>query len=86
MDRQFNVSSVTDNGTGDYTVNWDNDFSNNQYALVGSVSSSNHITNDGHGVFYIMSQNNGNARVKVFSEDNGNAVMDKDIVNVIAFH
>jgi hypothetical protein len=33
-----------------------------------------------------MSQNNGNARVKVFSEDNGNAVMDKDIVNVIAFH
>lgn len=86
MDRQFNVSSVTDNGVGDYTVNWDDDFSNNHYALVGSVSSSNHITNDGHGVFYIMSQGNGNARVKVFSEDSGNAVMDKDIVNVIAFH
>ena len=86
MDRQFNVSSVTDLGTGDYQINWDDDFSNNHYALVGSVSSSNHIQNDGHGVFYIMSQNNGSARVKIFSEDSGNAVMDKDIVNVIAFH
>jgi len=86
MERQYNVSSVTDLGTGDYQISWDDDFSNNQYALVGSVSSSNLISGDGHGVFYIMSQNNGSARVKIFSEDNGNAVMDKDIVNVIAFH
>ena len=84
--RAYNVSSVTDNGTGDYTINWDNDFSNNQYAMVVSVSSSNHIAGDGHGVAYITSQANGNARIKVFSEDNGSAVMDKDIVNVVAFH
>ena len=86
MNRQYNVSSVTDLGTGDYQITWDDDFSNNQYALVGSVSSSNLISGDGHGVFYIVSQNNGSARVKVFSEDNGAAVMDKDIVNVVVFH
>ena len=66
--------------------NWDTNFSNNQYAMVVSVSYSNHIANDGHGVVYIISQSNGNARIKVNSEDNGAAVMDKDIVNVVAFH
>ena len=86
MERNYNVSSVTDNGTGDYTINWATNFSNNQYAMVVSVSYSNHIANDGHGVVYIISQSNGNARIKVNSEDNGGAVMDKDIVNVVAFH
>ena len=86
MNRQYNVSSVTDNGTGDYTVNWDTDFSNNQYAMVVSISSSNHIPADGHGVAYIMSQGNATARVRVNSEDGASAVMDKDIVNVVAFH
>ena len=86
MERQYNVSSVTDNGTGDYTINWSTSFSNNQYALVVSVSSSNAISGDGHGVGYITSQSNGNSRIKVFSEDSGAAVMDKDIVNVIVFH
>ena len=32
----FNVSSITDNGTGIYTINWNTDFSNNNYAVVGS--------------------------------------------------
>ena len=85
-ERAYNVSSVTDNGTGDYTINWNTNFSNNQYAMVVSVSYSNHIADDGHGVVYIISQSNGNARIKVNSEDNGAAVMDKDIVNVVAFH
>ena len=30
----FNVTSVTDNGTGDYTINFTNSFANNDYALV----------------------------------------------------
>lgn len=85
-ERAFGVSSVTDNGTGDYTITWASSFGTNQYALVVSVSSSNAISGDGHGVGYITSQSNSNARVKVFSEDSGNAVMDKDIVNVVVFH
>jgi hypothetical protein len=86
MERQYNVSSVTDNGTGDYTVNWDTDFSTGNYAMVVSVSSSNHIPGDGHGVAYIMSQGGATARIRVNSEDGATAVMDKDIVNVVAFH
>ena len=38
----FNVSSITDNGTGDYTVNFDQDMPNVNYSAVGvdDVSSS----------------------------------------------
>ena len=31
-----NVSSLTDNGTGDYTVNFSNDFGNTNYCATGS--------------------------------------------------
>ena len=34
----FNVSSITDNGTGDYTVNFTTAMSNANYSVVGSVS------------------------------------------------
>ena len=32
----FNVSTLTDNGTGDYTINFDNSFSSNVYCVHGS--------------------------------------------------
>lgn len=34
----FNVTSITDEGTGDYTVTWDTDFANANYAITGSSS------------------------------------------------
>ena len=34
----FNVSSITDNGTGDYTVNFSNAFSDANYSAVGTAS------------------------------------------------
>ena len=33
----FNVSSLSDVAQGKYTVNWDTDFANNTYAVVGSA-------------------------------------------------
>jgi hypothetical protein len=33
----FNVSSITDNGTGDYTVNFTNALPDANYSIVGSV-------------------------------------------------
>ena len=33
----FNVSSITDNGTGDWTVNWTIAFASTGYAVVGST-------------------------------------------------
>lgn len=35
--RAFNVSSITDNGTGDYTVNFTNAMVDANYSIVGSV-------------------------------------------------
>ena len=33
----YNVTSVTDNGTGNYVVNWATDFANANYSVVGSL-------------------------------------------------
>ena len=30
----FGVGSITDNGVGDYNINWDSDFDNNNYCVV----------------------------------------------------
>jgi hypothetical protein len=35
-----NVGSIVDNGTGDYTVDFDNDLSTTTYAVAGAVSDS----------------------------------------------
>lgn len=35
---QFNVSSITDNGTGDYTVNFSTALADANYSLVGTVA------------------------------------------------
>lgn len=34
----FNVSGIVDNGTGDYTITWDTDFANNDYAAVAMAA------------------------------------------------
>lgn len=34
----YNVSSITDNGTGNYTVNFTNAMSDTNYSVVGSLS------------------------------------------------
>ena len=34
----FNVTSITDNGVGDYTVTWDTDFANANYSVTFGVN------------------------------------------------
>jgi hypothetical protein len=34
----FNVSSIVDNGVGDYTINWDTDFATANYCAVGAAN------------------------------------------------
>jgi hypothetical protein len=38
----FNVSSITDNGTGDYTVNFTNALVDADYAVVGTSTAESH--------------------------------------------
>lgn len=40
IDRAFNVSSITDNGVGDFTINFATPFSDSNYCLVGNGRSS----------------------------------------------
>ena len=35
IDAHYNVSSITDNGAGDFTINWLNAFSNANYVVIG---------------------------------------------------
>lgn len=46
----FNVSSITDNGTGDYTVNFSSSLSNSNYSVVGSAY---YVANSNIGIFTI---------------------------------
>ncbi len=33
----YNVSGIVDNGSGDFTITWDTDFANGNYAVLGTV-------------------------------------------------
>jgi|5B_taG_2_1085324.scaffolds.fasta_scaffold198521_1 hypothetical protein len=54
----LNVSSITDNGTGQYTINYTNAFANTNYSVVGtadgthngSIVSIGHNDNDNSGI------------------------------------
>ncbi|ADD94747.1 putative alpha amylase C terminal all beta domain protein [uncultured phage MedDCM-OCT-S09-C299] len=41
IDDSFNVSSITDNSTGNYTINFTNAMANAEYAVAGTVETTN---------------------------------------------
>ena len=41
IDDSFNVSSITDNSTGNYTINFTNAMSDTEYAVTGSTETTN---------------------------------------------
>jgi len=46
----YNVSSITDNGTGDYTVNFTNAMSDANYSMTGSVKEESNAARGSSGV------------------------------------
>ena len=46
----YNVTSVTDTGTGDRTIVWNTDFSSADYSVVGALESLGHFYVDTHAV------------------------------------
>lgn len=69
----FNVVSITDNSVGNYTVTWDTDFANDDYAFVG-LSSDYHT---GAGSFITTA-------VNIYTYNSSHAAADSDIVCGIA--
>jgi hypothetical protein len=77
----YNVSSITDNGTGDYTVNFTT-------AMVDANYATTFITNTAQSI--IWTTNNGGANptttaVRVASRDSANSMTDVLYINVAIF-
>lgn len=78
----YNVSSITDNGTGDYTINFTVAFSTSAYA--GVFSCTNEV-NAQHANGYITSQSTTAFRFIFHNSANSGQTADKSIVNAIFF-
>lgn len=79
----YNVSSITDNGTGDYTINWTTSFANANYAIAGSATRSDAANG---GIFVSLHHTSpvstGSARIVTYN-DAGTA-SDANSISVIA--
>jgi len=89
----FNVSGVTDHDSGDFTVSWDTDFANSNYAVA--ALSSNHEADNGDSYNALSGRNvSGDRAVGTFRFrcirlrfDTGNVPQFKDSTNacLVAF-
>lgn len=75
----FNVASVTDNGTGDYTINFTDAMPDANYAVVGLASQ-----NSGAFGIMIVSQAAGNVRIETRNTAS-NALADLSTICVVVF-
>ena len=75
----FNVSSITDNGTGAYTVNFTTAMPDANYSVIGSVATSNNNFNAPNGATATTSA------VRVFTGSEGAGPIDNATVNVAVF-
>ena len=78
------VSSVTDNGTGDYTITFDSSFANDDYCAIYGQSRANDASfNDNCGI-QITSQTTDIIRIVTWLPD-AQSVADHEIANVAIF-
>tara|TARA_R100000781_G_scaffold464_2_gene764 strand:- start:2246 stop:4999 length:2754 start_codon:yes stop_codon:yes gene_type:complete len=82
--KHFNVDSVTDLGTGNYRIHWDNDFSDTFYVVLfgQSLQPNNGST---HGGLKVTAQRTNNIDVLNCRDENSSDRVDKDMVSVAAF-
>ena len=76
----LNVSSITDNGTGNYTTNFTSAMANDDYAAICGYQASSSQTY----VVQIVSQATGSVRHSFLDYANG-AALDQSIVNIAVF-
>lgn len=78
----YNVASITDNGTGNYTITWSTAFANGSYAVVVSPKQSAANVGTTCAVEYETAIASGS--VKIECNDSG-SLTDPPIISVIAF-
>jgi len=74
----YNVSSITDNGTGDYTVNFTDAMSDANYSCLATTTNGLYATDYG-------AANHLAASVRVVTRSDGGIVTDADTVDVAIF-
>lgn len=81
----FNVSSITDNGTGDYTVNFTNAMPDANYCWGGSAKADGAETTGGtvRMVDDLTYQNSSFCRIR--TQGNTTTIFDTDIVSFFVF-
>jgi hypothetical protein len=76
----YNVSSVTDNGSGDYTINWDTDFTDPNYCVM--ITTGDGWTMNNHSIVGVINtMAAGSVRIKVHG---GGTFVDDDYICVLA--
>ena len=78
----FNVSSITDNSTGEYTVNFQNAFADTNYCAVASASQELNATSMPDGV-NVHTYTTTSVDLECFARLDGTAEGDLQIVNLI---
>lgn len=75
----FNVTSITDNGTGNYTITWDTDFADANYAWTGNSGSNSNPALAGPFATYQLA-----GSLQIAIRDDAAVFVDKDYIGIIA--
>ena len=81
----YNVASLDDNGAGDYSVNWTTSFSTSTYAAVASAGMGGSYYSTIVGGFGNGGYDASEVRIQVTDGNSSFAVVDTNVVNVVAF-
>jgi len=72
----YNVAGITDSGSGDFTVTWDTDFANDDYAVVATADSNRSASHDNIAV--------GTCDINTYDTNTGNISDPSNYICVIA--
>jgi len=88
----YNITSVTRNGTpGDYTITFDNPFTDNNYIMIGTATIGNFLYPAAAGIAYKMTSNTSLTlksitQVRIFISDNSqDQALDPKQANIVFF-
>lgn len=86
----FNISSITDNGTGDYTLNFTNSMANGNYAVAGAARFSDYINSTVMRVVSLaglgtLAQSMSTSSVRVSTNYSNGGIEDVQVVCVTVF-
>ena len=80
----FNVSSLTDNGTGDYTISFTNAMANTNYCTLGT-SNYERALNSGRLFTSPRTPQTGSIRVQLLGDSGSSVLLDSEDVGVAIF-